>query len=245
MTPLAALKDLLDRTYLDEEGEPFTIELLPPCSDFEIENFAKSLPLPLPDEIRELLAFARGFFGGPVDLVAFMGDEGMEDGILCHPIWMTPDGMGNYWVVDLTPESKVWGPVYFWCHDPPVLVYQCASLTEYLKAVKRMCQSPESNPIDDVSLEATMHIWKTNPGLIAQADAVKSSDPVLRSFAETMNANWWICDLRNARPGDGFAWGRPGAGDELDRADYLPLFGYDMRPKPSLWKRLGFGGSRE
>lgn len=244
MSPLAALKDLLGRTFQDEEGEAFTIELLPPCSEFEIESFAKTLPCPLPDEIRELLAFARGFFGGPAELVTFMGDEGLDDGLLCHAIAMSPDGLGNYWVVDLTPESTVWGPIYFWCHDPPVLTYQCADLTEYLIAVKRMCTSPQKNPIDDVSMVHTWTIWQTNPGLIPQPQAVASSDAVLSAFAATLESDWVICDLRAPKIGEGFSWGRGGADGNADRDGTRPIFAYRLPPKRSFWQRLGFGGSR-
>jgi len=37
-----------------------------------------------------------------------------------------------------------------------------------------------------------------------------SSDRELKSFAETLDGSFQLIDLRNAKTGDGFSWGRYG-----------------------------------
>src|SRR5689334_8432785 len=46
---------------------------------------------------------------------------------------MLPDGFGNFWVVDVDPETGVWGAVFFACHDPSVIVVQAPDLATFLQ----------------------------------------------------------------------------------------------------------------
>lgn len=109
----------------DEDGYRVELELLPGLKAEEIEQFARSLPCPVSDELRELLAYCRGFAGAGVDVVDFTGRGFSWESrdIFPHAVPVASDGAGNFWVVDLTPESTAFGPVYFVCHDPPVILY--------------------------------------------------------------------------------------------------------------------------
>lgn len=51
---------------------------------------------------------------------------------------MAHDGFGNYWVADLTSRSTEWGPIYFACHDPPVVVFQSPNLSHFLAEVLKL-----------------------------------------------------------------------------------------------------------
>jgi len=58
---------------------------------------------------------------------------------------MPARGCGNFWVVDLMADSKAWSPIYFACHDPPVILLYSTSfdrfLVEFLKRAR-----PASTP---------------------------------------------------------------------------------------------------
>lgn len=240
MSAFAALQALIGKTFHDDQEEPFELTFYPGCSKEEIAQFESVLPCPLPQDIREMLSFCRGFEGGPVERVVFLGEDGVPEEPFFHPIDICPDGFGNAWVVDLTPKAEEFGPIYFWCHDPPVLAYQCASLAEFLVQVKQMCESPEENPIEEVSRFAVFKLWGDNRHLMPQPEAAASSDPDLSRFALTLGSDWLVCDLRKPKLGDGFAWGHRDL-EELVRHETLPLFACQMKSKRGLIQRL-FGG---
>jgi cell wall assembly regulator SMI1 len=237
MSAFEALQALVGRTYRDEEGEPFELTFYPPCSKAEIAQFEARLPCPLPEDIREMLAFSRGFEGGPIERVEFLGEDGVPEHPFFCPIDIMPDGFGNAWVIDLTPDTKEFGPISFWCHDPPVFAYQCASLREFLVQIRRLCESPEDNPIEEVRANAVFELWGDNSHLISQPEAAESADGVLRAFAQTLGPDWRICDLRRAKTGDGFAWGHRDL-EEVKRHGTLPIFACQDKPKRSLIQRL-------
>ncbi|MGV3614435.1 MAG: SMI1/KNR4 family protein [Fimbriimonas sp.] len=240
MTPFAALEDLLTHSLVDKEGDPVQIDLLAPMTPEEIDRFAKTLPCSLPAEIRELLAFSQGFEGG-VERVQFAGGlDFAHDDLFPHEIALASDGRGNFWVVDVCADSKSWGPIYFVSHDPPILLYQSADLGEFLQELLRMLIPPCESLIDDVHADRIRNVWHTNPDTIEQPDAAISRDPALSAFAKTLESDWLIVDLRKAKPGDGFAWGRFGPKTRLRRAGNLPIFAYrPTQKKPLLGRLLG------
>jgi hypothetical protein len=72
-------------------------------------------------------------------------------------------------------------------------------------------------------------------GLLTPAGAAASDDPVLASFAASLPPEAWIADLRQARFGDGFAWGRFGPRTEIRRASRERLWALaapERRPGP-------------
>ena len=74
------------------------------------------------------------------------------------------DGYGNFWVVDLHPHTVHWGPIYFACHDPPVILYQADALEQFLAELFRMFKPPHQSLVDDVHEDRLAHVWQTNPG---------------------------------------------------------------------------------
>ena len=85
-----------------------------------------------------------------------------------------------------------------------------------------------------------MHrVWRTNPGTIAHAAALASTDETIRAFAATLDETWTVVDMRAAEPGFGFSWGRFGPRTRLRRHGDARLFAYaPPERKPGLLSRL-------
>jgi hypothetical protein len=228
-----------------EDGDPSPLKLAPGLSDAEVDELAATLPCPVPAEVRELLRTCSGFSESPLDIVDFTGrdcDYG-DDSVFPHAHSIAGDGFGNFWVVDLLPESTLWGPIWFACHDAPVILYQCATLEEFLNELVKFGQPPHKSLIDDVHEDRLFNVWGKNPRVIEHADAMASNDRVIRDFAQELGPAFQIIDLRTAKPGMGFSWGRYGPRTEVRRCGDLPIWAY-ARPekKPGLLGRL-FGRS--
>jgi cell wall assembly regulator SMI1 len=237
MSAADILRRAVASNLTDEDGEPITLELDAPLSAAEIDDFARSIPCPLPNEVRELLQVCRGFRDGYTDAVDFTGGLMFElETVFPYGLPIAADGFGNFWVVDLMPDSTEFGPIYYACHDAPVILYQSDSLADFLTELFKMCAAPYESLIDDVHEDRLYHVWRTNPGALSYEACRDSDDAALRAFAEQLGSTWVIVDLRAARPGMGFSWGRFGPNAKLRRYGPLPIFAYERRP--SLWKRL-------
>ncbi len=241
-TMSASLVDIIKTaqasTLIDEDEEVIDLELLPPLTQDEISAFAESLPCTLPDQVRELLAYTCGFGGVVADYVDFTGGTapfGYDDAFP-HGLPIAADGFGNYWVVDLTPDATNYGPIYFACHDAPVILYQSAGLAEFLTELFRACQPPHASLIHDVHGDVLHDVYRENPGVLSHADALASADAVIQGFARMLDASWSIIDLRHATPGMGFSWGRYGPNTKIKRHGTLPIFAY-AKPK-GFFRRL-------
>lgn len=232
------VRDAIRLPLVTEDGDPSPLELAPGLSDAEIDRLAATLPCPLPDDVRELLRLCAGFSRSPLEIVDFTGrdcDYGDETVFpYGHPF--AADGFGNFWVVDLLPSSTDWGPIYFACHDAPVILYQSATLADFLTELFRFGQPPHRSLIDDVHEDRLFHVWGKNPGVIDHADALVSNDRDIRTFAEQLGPTFQIIDLRNAPIGMGFSWGRYGPQTVVRRCGELPIWAYEQRP--GFWARL-------
>jgi cell wall assembly regulator SMI1 len=220
-----------------EDGDPDPIRLEPPLSAEELAELEKRLPCPLPDDVRELLGFCSGFSGGAADFVDFTDRDGafaLEEAFPHgHPI--AGDGYGNFWVVDLMPDSTSWGPVYFACHDPPIILFQSATLEEFLSELFKMSLPPFRSLVDDVHEDRLFQVWRKNPGVLDHAGCAASADPELRGFAEELGPGHLFVDMRNALPGFGFSWGRYGPAARIRRRGRLPLFALEKKKGWLSW----------
>lgn len=241
VTPLKLMRDASRKAFTNEDGETFTLELRPPLSEPEIVAFEARLPCPIPAAVRELLAYCGGFSGGAADFVDFTGQDCMfEYEGFPHGVPIAADGYGNFWVVDLVPESKIWGPIYFACHDAPVILYQSPSLEHFLTELFKCSVPPYESLIDDVHEDRLFEVWRNNPGVMSQEECLRSQDHELRRFAEKLGPSFEIIDLRNADVGFGFSWGRYGPTTVNRRHGTLPIFAYERRNAPEAkhpwWK---------
>jgi len=239
VTPLEIIRWAQAGTLLDEDGETVALELLPGLSDAELEDFARRVPCRVPSEIIELLRACSGFYG-TIDQVDFAGriptfefDEAFPYGLP-----LAADGFGNFWVVDLHPDSARWGPIYFVCHDAPVILYQSDSLEEFLVELFRMFEPPHQSLIDDVHEDRPARVWKTNPGVLTYEQCLRSGDPILSALARELDDSFRIIDLRSAKPGDGFSWGRYGPNTRIKRFGAHAVFAY-QKPRSIIARLLG------
>lgn len=232
----------------EPDGEPQRLELLPPMPEPDIERLAARIPCPMPDSVRELLQYTRGFATGPLESLEFGGLEAFEwMDVFPHAVDLAHDGFGNYWVVDLTSRSSEWGPIYFACHDPPVIVFQSPNLSHFLEEVFKLGDpdGPRSE-LDVVHEEQALRIWTENPGVMVLEECLASGDPVLEEFARALPEGFEVTDLRGAGVGDGFSWGRYGPRTESRRAGEEPVFACQRRSRVQRLKDwLGWSaGSR-
>jgi cell wall assembly regulator SMI1 len=168
MSPADLVKAASSQNLTMEDGEPDPLELMPPLTAQQVNEFEATLPCRLPDDVRELLAFCRGFTGGGLDFVDFTGrDCSFEfEPAFPHGLAFAADGYGNFWVVDLLPSSTVWGPIYLACHDAPVILYQGPTLAHFLEELFKLCAPPYKSAVDDVHEDRLFDVWSKNPGVI-------------------------------------------------------------------------------
>lgn len=230
----------------EPDGEFERLDLLPPMPETEIEELTARIPCPLPTSVRELLRHTRGFANGPLESLEFGGLGSFEfPEIFPCPIDLAHDGFGNYWVADLTTASADWGPIYFVCHDPPVIVLQSPNLAHFLEEILKLGNpgGPRSE-LDLVHEDRAMRIWTENPEMLSVDECLRSGDPVLEAFARELPEGFEVRDLRKAAVGDGFSWGRYGPRTENRRAGEAPVFAYQRRSRRQRLKDwLGWGRS--
>jgi hypothetical protein len=239
MSPREIIESVRDERFQDEDGDEFAITLHPGLSEAEYQAFAGRFPVPPSEEIRELLRFTRGFDFSAVDQVDLRGELDFEDeSIFPLGLPICGDGYGNFWVVDVNPESGAWAPIFYACHDPPVVAYQAATLAEFLVEVFQMGRPDATSAVDHVHEEVVFTIWNENPGLLPVLEARQSADRELRAFAEGLDERALIADLREPRIGSGFSWGRYGPGTQVQRAGSQLLFAITPSEKKGLFARL-------
>jgi len=197
--------------------------------------------VPLPGEIRDLLEFCSGI-EGTLEQIDFSG-RSFSDGVgldflLPHGLPIAHDGYGNVWVVDLRPESSDWGPIYFGCHDAPVMLVQTATVQQFVIEVFKMLTPPHKSLIDDVHEDRLFDVWRKNPGVIPNAMALVSPDPEIQSFADGLEPGFDVIDLRDAPIGMGFSWGRYGTKTEVRRSGAKPIFAYRKPPETGLLSKI-------
>jgi hypothetical protein len=204
------LKQTEGTVFINKDGLKDEFRLRPPLTEQELLAFQDQLPCPLPEETRELLKFARGF-DGVLEGIEFAdtSEFGLEE-ILPHARALATDGFGNYWVVDLTKETTLFGPILYVCHDAPVVVFQTESLLHFVQEVVRFGNKPWKSEIDDVYETFSDRIWRENPCVLSFKQCFTSEDVELKAFAGSLDESWEFADLRNPKLGDGFSWGRYG-----------------------------------
>jgi hypothetical protein len=221
------------------------LELAPGLSEEDVDALGAEIGVPLPRELRETLAYTAEI-DGVLDVIDFTGRQGGAEAEDVFPSGypIALDGFGNHWLIDITPDDTDVAPVFFVCHDPPVVLFQSPNLAHFLHEAFRMCIPPHESLVDDVHEDRLYSVWGTNPGVIEQATALASDDEQLRRFAEELDERFLLIDLRAPEVGMGFSWGRFGPNTELRRHGYQRLFAYASPPrKPGLVSRLFRGAS--
>jgi len=240
MTAVEHIKAAQRAKLVDEEGAPVVLDLMPPLTSDQIDSLQQQVGQPLPEELRTLLAFCSGIGGGSLEGIDFTGTSmsfGAEE-IFPSGLPIAADGFGNFWVLDITPQTTRSAPVFFACHDAPVVLYQSADVASFLAEVFRMHTPPHTSLVHDVHEDRLFDVWRKNPGTIDQRTASASPDPALSSFASGLPAHFQIVDLRRVDPGMGFSWGRYGPRTEVRRHGYERIFGYGKPASRGLFAKL-------
>lgn len=240
MDPLEAIRRAEAARLVTERGDEVDLELAPPLPPDEIDRVADDAGAPLPAELRTLLGRTAGIAGGPLESIDFTG-RSLSFGAPDTFPWGLPiagDGFGNFWVVDLTPDAAETAPVFFACHDPPVILYQSGCIGDFLDEAFRMLVPPHASAVDDVHEDRLFNVWRENPGTLDHAAAL-AGDEGLHAFATELDDRFTFVDLRSPPIGMGFSWGRYGPRTDVRRHGRERLFAY-ARPekRPGLLRRL-------
>ena len=234
------LRQLAGRRLKDEDGNEEVLALEPALSEVEIQALEARLPCPIPPDVRDALRVARGLANGPLESFSLVDLDGFGlEEMFSHAYSIAHDGYGNYWVLDLLPATTKWEPVFYVCHDPPVVAYQSATLEDFLLASIAMWQGGPRSPVDVVHEDVVHRIWRENPGLVPSSELRDSADAVLRDFSRSLPENALVADLRRPAAGDGFNWGRFGSTTTIRRAGHERVWA--MIPperKPGFFSRL-------
>jgi hypothetical protein len=227
--------------WVDEDGDEDVVELLSPPSAAEIARLESTLGFPLPSEARELLRVGRGFHGGPLEAVDFTGlpaGATLEDAFpLAIPI--AHDGSGNFWIVEPSPASDAWGPIYFLCHDPPVVIFQCPDTATFIEGFLELAHRPGEGPLHFVPEDAAMRVWRGDETALERDAAMATDDPVLRDYAASLGPEFLIADFRDPVTGDGFSL-RDAEGIQRHRTERIFAFTRRRaeRPPRAVTRRL-------
>ncbi len=227
------LKQTQGTVYVGKTGKQKTLKLLPPLNEQKLSAFEASLPCPLPDEMRELLQCASGLEGTAcrlssrfeIEEIRLAGSNGLgPDDLFPRGKELAVDGCGNSWGVDLTSESKTFAPIFFACHDPPVILYQTDSLLHFIREVVRGSSPPWKSEIADVRGSLAGRIWHENPCALSHSQCLATGDHELKAFAQSLDETWEFIDLRDPKLGDGYSWGRYGSSTENRRYGNKRIF---------------------
>ncbi len=244
MTAWEEIERACSQRLVNEDSNPVELVTLAPLTEQEIADVAGRVRTPLPAELIQLLR-RYGGLEGVLQQVDFSGRtiDGFEsEEIFPHGLPIAHDGCGNFWVLDLTPETPDTAPVYFACHDAPVILYQSPNLAHFVRELVLMNVPPHRSAVDDVHEDRLFHVWRKNPGTMTLAAALASTDPVLHAFASTLNENFTLVDLRDPKVGMGFSWGRYGPQTIVRRHGKVPIFAYAAPKTRSLRARLAGRG---
>ena len=210
MTPLEIVLAAKSRLLNGIDGEKYKIKLGPPVATECLNAGPCHRGLSWPPEVAELVGVVEEIEGGPFGALSFNGPwHGLVE-VFPVAMELLGDGLGNSWVVDIEPQTGLWGAVYFSCHDPPVIVFQADSLVEFLGQYFN-----EVDRLEWVQSRA-MAIWEGDEWGVKRFLASPDLDSLV---PQNTPGDWVILDLRNARVGDGFIW------DPLDRIQRLGTLG--------------------
>ena len=244
MDPLETIRRAQATRLVNKKGDEVEFELAAALLPDDVEGLADEVGAPLSGELRTLLGSTAAIEGGPLHAIDFTGRSlsfGAPE-IFPSGLPIAGDVFGNFWIVDLPPDEVQTAPVFFACHDPPVILYQSPNIGDFLDEAFRMLVPPHASAVDDVHEDRLFNVWRDNPGTFDHSVAL-AGDERLRAFATELDDRFTFVDLRSSPVGMGFSWGRHGPRTDVRRYGHEPLFAYAPPEKrPGIFRR--FSGSR-
>lgn len=238
-----SLKEIVLKASADElttkDGEPISLELSPGITSEEIDSFQERLGVNIPDEIIDLLKTTSGIEIKLIGYLDLLGNyEFSFEEVFPIGLPILNDDAGNFWVVDIHPDTGVWRGIYFVCHDPPVIVAQAQTLANFLDQIIQAFKPPYANILSYVQNEAVDQIYASSAYFIELDEARRSSDALLSAFANSLSNNFKLVDLRPLQIGTGFNYGLCGPTTVVKRFGAELIFAIESKKKAGLIRRL-------
>lgn len=240
MTPKQQLESILSNQYESEDGDSYKVELLDGMTDSEIENLKSQLPNNnLPNEIKELLRFSKGFEFYGLEEVRFdtFGHFGFEE-LFPNSIQLAGDGFGNFWILDIDSKGN-WKSVYYVCHDPAVIVKHSENLSDFIKHVDEFGQKGNQSNLDIIHEKTVMEIWDEKVGIMEKNE----KDYNFENGQVELPEMFLVADLTDKPIKTGFPWGKSGPNTMIIRPTDEPIWIIEKRVKQGFLSRL-FGGKK-
>ena len=233
---ISKIKELVASVPVGENGEELGTKILSGYSLAEIENLELEIGTTFCPELKELLLFCQGLQEAPMEYVEFVGAivnyyHVLDSGEFIYRE-ISQDGFGNSWfyIQDLCSDKI--GPIFYYMHEGPYILYQSENIFDFIDECIKFCKEPYDSLIDDVHELRLKPIKDLPNDLISKSEALKG-DQTLSQFANTFPDNTVFLDFRSAKVGDGFDLVKFEA---IDRCELEPIFA--LVEKPSLMKRI-------
>ncbi len=204
MTPRALLESALHETFPDDEGIPRRIKLIPPGKGLNEHLFRERFRAVIPPDMQDLYALASGFELHYTE-VQFK-EHRLQGYDFLFEDWLeiVADGFGNHWVLEIRPGADSWGPVWFTCHDPPVVLHIADDLTSFLRQFLDAHRAAEVHNPFACSHHDALQLWEREPRWPTAAALRATADPLIARLVADLPDHAEIIDLR---PGArGFMW---------------------------------------
>ncbi|WP_131555141.1 SMI1/KNR4 family protein [Sphingobacterium deserti] len=240
MTNLKIINTLKTASFTDEDGENYTLDFLDPLSEAEIQELRESFPKKrIAAELLEIFQVTRGWDSAAFNMVYFNSiDEFGFWELSPHSITLGHDGFGNYWVLDIDNNGDL-GKVFFACHDPAVFMVHSQNLNEYLRHLLDFHENPIENYVNNFQINTVPEVWQHNTNCTPKTDFLHIK-PQFRDFLNEFEGDEWIiADLTSGENGVGFAWGKFGPNQLVQRHPTDLIWVLKNRKKGFLGRLFG------
>jgi len=240
--PKDALKDLSGAVIQRELEITETVELLPPLTEEELQQLEAKLELSCPAHIRDMLLFSRGLgcgvFGKSLNFANVEVGAAISE-ISERGICLTDPEAASFFYIDITSDPDSWEKIFFVCKDPAVIALQSESLPDFLFNFVRQEIYPDQQMLLAATHPEIRKVADIYHASISREEAIARPDVLLSTFAEELEGEWHIDDLRYMGVGEGLALKRFGKHTELRRCGEQYIFASRENPNPpSLLKRM-------
>ena len=236
MKPIEQLKSILSNEYESEDGDKYKVQLLDGMSDKEIEELKSKLPKNnLPNEIEELLRFARGFEFWGIDEIRFdtFGNFGFEE-YFPKSVELAGDGFGNFWILDVNDNGE-WKEVYYVCHDPPAIVKHSNNLGDFIKDIDLFGRLGRESNLDIIHEKIVGDIWNEKISIMEQNE---NDYEFPQEITNQLPEIFMVADLTNKPIRTGFNWAKYGVNSKVIRFQDKPIWIMEKKVKQGFLSRL-------